>query len=532
MLEPAKVAPTPRVLVIGLDAAELTWIERWIGAGILPNLGRLASQGSLARLHSPGDVLPDAPWPTFVTGVGAGVHGFYGYRTLRPGTLQLEENPNRLYRQPFWWLLRDTGRHAILFDVPKAPLVEAEHQTQIIGWGEKYGLLHVSQPPGLLAEIKRRFGEHPITADIPGVRGRREELAIIDRLFAGLERRVEVARFLMAEEDWHLGMVVFSETHTAGHQFYPHLDPASPWYDASQIAFREDTIEGVYRRVDASLGEIVKLAPPDADVVVLSVHGMEPRYDARGIVRPLLTRLGYQVPPAPGRSDSLRSLREWVPLPVRDRLNRLLPHGVQETLISRFLERSCDWSSTRAFAEDSSRENFAWIRVNLRGREPEGIVEPGIEYEALCEEIAGDLMQLRVHPGGEPAVRKVLRARTDFPGPYAGQLPDLIVDWQPGAAISSVFHPRAGIIPGDAPTMQSAKHSDRGFLLAAGPHFVAGADVAGRIEDVAPTLLQLLGGCAPQEMEGRALTAILDPEFVAAHPLQRVPSVDWTRVSA
>ncbi len=532
MPDRAEPAPTPRALVIGIDAAELTWVERWIGAGLLPNLGRLARQGSLARLRSPGHVLPDAPWPTLVTGVGAGVHGFYSYRALRPGTLQLEENCNRLYRQPFWWLLRESGRRAILFDVPKAPLVDIDHHVQVIGWGEKYGLLHASQPPGLLREIKRRFGDHPLTAEVPGVRGRRREGVILDRLRAGIERRVKVARFLMAEADWDLGMVVFSETHTAGHQFYPHLDPGSPWYDAAQVAFRESVMEAVYRQVDAAIGEIMRLAPRGADVVALSVHGMDERYDAQGIVRPFLTRLGYHVPPAPSRSDALRSLRERVPMPVRDRLNRLLPRATQEKLINRFLAGSCDWSRTRAFAEDSSRENFAWIRVNLQGREPEGIVAPGREYEALCDEIAADLSQLQVHPTGEPAVREVVRARVAFPGPFASELPDLLVDWRPGAAIESVSHPRVGIIVGDAPTIQTAKHSDRGFLLAAGPHFAAGAQTTGRIEDVAPTFLQLLGGCAPEEMEGRSLTEIMEPAFAAARRLERVPNVDWARVTA
>ncbi len=46
---------------------------------------------------------------------------------------------------------------------------------------------------------------------------------------------------------------------------------------------------------------------------------------------------------------------------------------------------SVDWARSRAFAEPDL--STAFIRLNVRGREPAGIVEPGEEYEQLLAEI-------------------------------------------------------------------------------------------------------------------------------------------------
>jgi predicted AlkP superfamily phosphohydrolase/phosphomutase len=73
------------------------------------------------------------------------------------------------------------------------------------------------------------------------------------------------------------------------------------------------------------------------------------------------------------------------------------------------------------------------IRINLRGREPEGVVEPGAEYEAFRREIAAALTVLENPETGRPAVRWVARVEELYEGPRLRDMPDLFVEWDHGA---------------------------------------------------------------------------------------------------
>jgi predicted AlkP superfamily phosphohydrolase/phosphomutase len=316
----------------------------------------------------------------------------------------------------------------------------------------------------------------------------------------------------MEKAHWDLFMTAFSETHSAGHQFWHHTDPASPAYDPDISPEMSGAIRDAYIAVDAALGRILEELPPDVDVFAFSLHGLETHPAGRSFLKPLMERLGYQIPPTAGsKRDPLQILRDLIPGWARDLANRfLLPRSAQDAAVERLFATGCDWSRTRAVAEDS-REGFPWVRINLQGREPEGIVAPGAEYEALCDEIAAEIQKLRVHPGGERAVREVWRTRQHFEGPHLDELPDLIVFWEKGTPIHAVVHPEAGIIEGDQPVLQTAQHRPESFFIAAGPHIRAGASSSSpAIIDLAPTMLHMLGSAIPEDMEGRVLTEILE----------------------
>jgi hypothetical protein len=90
------------------------------------------------------------------------------------------------------------------------------------------------------------------------------------------------------------------------------------------------------------------------------------------------------------------------------------------------------WCRARAFAVPSNNMTGA-IRINLRGREPEGVVEPGAEYEAFRREIAAALTVLENPETGRPAVRWVARVEELYEGPRLRDMPDLFVEWDHGA---------------------------------------------------------------------------------------------------
>lgn len=89
-----------------------------------------------------------------------------------------------------------------------------------------------------------------------------------------------------------------------------------------------------------------------------------------------------------------------------------------------------DWSRTRCFALPS--ETGGLVRINLAGREPQGIVEPGAAYEDLCAELAERLTCVTDLETGEPIVARIHLIDRLVPAdaPFRPYLPDLAVEWR------------------------------------------------------------------------------------------------------
>jgi predicted AlkP superfamily phosphohydrolase/phosphomutase len=171
------------------------------------------------------------------------------------------------------------------------------------------------------------------------------------------------------------------------------------------------------------------------------------------------------------------------------------------------------WRGMKAFALPSFSEGY--VRLNVRGREADGIVDPA-HYGATCDEITAVLHRLTDARTGQPAVREVVRTRVGPHSPLAdGERPsdaDLIVLWQ-GLPMDVVDHPDVGRI-GPVPFKRSGSHVHRGFLMAAGPGVVTGQRLAERHSlDIPPTILTLLGAPIPAHFEGSALPLFGDGRF-------------------
>jgi predicted AlkP superfamily phosphohydrolase/phosphomutase len=131
-------------------------------------------------------------------------------------------------------------------------------------------------------------------------------------------------------------------------------------------------------------------------------------------------------------------------------------------------------------------------------------VKRGSDYAATCREISERLMELTNPATGRGAVKRVWSRDEVFPGAAADLLPDLIVTWDDSSRISAVTSPRFGTIEMPSPDPRTGTHSPRAFLAATGPGIRAGEHGNGRLVDVAPTVLGMLG-IAAEGMEGRRL---------------------------
>jgi predicted AlkP superfamily phosphohydrolase/phosphomutase len=168
-----------------------------------------------------------------------------------------------------------------------------------------------------------------------------------------------------------------------------------------------------------------------------------------------------------------------------------------------------DFARSRAFCLPTDLQGF--IRVNLKGREPDGTVAPGAEYDAVCDEIERELLTLKCEGAERPVVKQVLRTHREYGGAdHLEQLPDLCVRWNDDEPTPAIDYPGHGTVTGTPKDIgRSGNHRPRGFLVGVGPGLRPGVRAEGDILDIAPTVFALLGAEAPGDWDGEVLTGIL-----------------------
>lgn len=335
-------------------------------------------------------------------------------------------------------------------------------------------------------------------------------------------------RFLLAQDDWDLFVAVFGESHWAGHQFFHHFDRNHWAHHSGNASELPEALPNIYTEIDACLAGLVE-GVADTTIVIFSVHGIATNFSGNHLLPGLLERLGFQASPAQksgvGRSvqvlNKTRGLRDWIPGPLREFVNNhIMPQSFHDNVFFRNYSSGIDWKATKAFVLPKSFfEGF--VSVNLRGREPWGVVEPGREYEEICRQLRDELMCLLNPATGRPAVHNVVQIAHVYEGDQLYSLPDLVIQWAENGPIDEVYHAKLGLISERDPERRKSRHSNDGFMIAAGKYIQKTAPLAGASTmDLAPTLLYLMGQAIPNDMDGHVLLDMITEDFKARHELR------------
>lgn len=496
-------AVSGKVLVIGLDMGDAALIRRWMGEGLLPNFSEICSAGTWWDLQSPAEVLHTATWPTFATGANPGRHGVYYPFQPKPGNQLAQHVGNDAYAAPTFWGVADaSGRRCLVYDVPETFPAPGFRGRAIFEWGTWawYGE-PATQPPQLSAALRTRFGKYPLGLEATRLGLRFPEKSRLERgLIAGVAHKAESLAWMLGDEPWDLAVAAFCETHPAGHYLWPENGTAS------DSAERLSSVRNVYVAIDAAIGTVRRALPEGTRMMIVSGDGVRANHCGWHLLPEIMRKLGFSVPQktegGQERGGLLNRVKKSVPPGARRWIADRLPSQVRDRINSAMEGAGLDWAATRAFTLPTDLEGY--IRINLEGREPAGCVKRGSDYAATCREISDRLMELTNPATGRGAVKRVWSRDEVFPGAAADHLPDLIVTWDDSSRISAVTSPRFGTIEMPSPDPRTGTHSPRAFLAATGPGIRAGEHGNGRLVDVAPTVLGMLG-IAAEGMEGRRL---------------------------
>lgn len=201
------------------------------------------------------------------------------------------------------------------------------------------------------------------------------------------------------------------------------------------------------------------------------------------------------------------------------------------------LERASDgpaatvvWSETLAYGLGAGQ---VWL--NLRGREPDGAVAPGSEADEVCATVKDLLLnEWRDPDTGAPVVAQALAKDEAYTGEHVFKAPDLVVVYRQGYAPSpharALALDEASVLPGEPDAPVSDEYPSA-CLVAAGPSLTSGAEFTGRLVDVVPNVLYLLGLPISHHLDGQVITALFSPAYRERTPVIQAAS-DATTLSA
>ena len=500
-----------KIIVIGMDGADPALALKWAQEGHLPALQTLLDRGASGVLNSTANAMSPAAWSSFATGLNPGHHGVFYFLDRKPGTYELMHAGSRTRSgASFWRTLSDAGKRVAILHEPMTFPAEAVNGVQMCGWlAPSADAPGYTYPPEFMAEVKHEFPDFALhTGMTEYVRRGRYDLALQKKL-ASVHTKGKLARWVLEREDWDCFVSIFDETDPISHYFWHFMDPAHPRYQPDTPQRYDLAILDTYKAVDEEIGRLLEVAPADASIFVLSDHGS--RRNSRGplYLKGLLRQMGLEVPKQGGHGGAslLHALAEKaLPSTLKHKAVGMFP-GLASRLLTQSAAGDIDYAQSRAYTFWCNGCAEPWL--NVAGRDPQGRVQPGAEYDELVGVIREALLQATEAGTGEPLVKAVWRADQAYAGPHVNRAPDLLVDWTDVVVTTGLrtqYQGREIVVTEPAgEELRSGNHRREGLLIAAGPGVTAGpvpADTG--IQDLAPTILALLGVAPAQPLDGRA----------------------------
>lgn len=415
----------------------------------MPNVAALVREGSLRRMTSVYPWISSVAWTTIVTGRNPGKHGIFGFVDRDPATLKIHIPTSRhMKTDSLWEILNRAGKRVIVVNVPGTFPPKPVDGILIADFLSPT-LTKAVHPPSLLPKLEElgyRIDTDPWLA-------RESRARFLPDLRDALEKRTRTLLYLMDHEPWDFFMGVIMETDRLHHFFFEPMEQGDPIYAP---AFFD-----VYREIDAFIGQVRDRLDSNTPLLLLSDHGFcsirrEVYYNR------WLFETGYL------------------------KFDRMPPESLSDMS-----------PDSLAYSMDPGR-----IFLNVKGRERDGRVAPGEEYERLRERLAVEAEALRDPESGDRVVLRAYRREELYEGPSLEAAADLIL------APVNGYDPKGAIwkeeLTHKDPTMVGMHTYEDAMFCLSGAQLAADNGSVG-ILDVLPTILSWLDVALPPDADGRTL---------------------------
>lgn len=439
-----------RVVFIGLDGTPYTFMQRLIAEGKAPNAARLAQQGSLLRMDSMWPWVSSVAWSTMMTGVNPAKHNIFGFIDRDPATYkQFIPTARNMKAKTLWEVLGEAGKRVIVVNVPVTYPPRQVNGILVSGFLSPT-LDKAVYPPSYTPTLKS-LG-YIVDAD-PWKARESKDLAL-QEVNAALDARIRTLFYLFDNETWDYLHLHVMETDRLHHFLWQQMEDGHPTYAPAFYDF--------YRRIDDMLGQLAAKLDDNTTLMWMADHGFCTIKKEVYVNRWLMDNGWLKLRNTP--PDRKKGLDEIDP-------------------------------SSVAYSLDPGR-----VVIRVRGREKEGAVTPGAEYESLRDEIAAAALELRDPDSGEPFFQAAFKREELYHGPHFEQAADLILAPYDGYDPKGPLYKETLTYKGDE---LEGMHTYDDAMLYVGGRTIPATRFS--VLKVMPTILDLMGVAPPPNLDGESL---------------------------
>jgi predicted AlkP superfamily phosphohydrolase/phosphomutase len=458
----------PRLVVLGLDSVSPEILRRF--RPVMPRLSALLDASVRGTLRSCDPPITVPAWAVMFSGVDPGSLGLYGFRHRRPGSYRDYYIPTSgtPQRPLVWDLLSRLGRRVAVIGMPPGyppPSLNGVSVSDFLTPDHAPDWVHPAALAGEIAEVAGGpFFDIPFRVEDRSEVGR--------ALLEMTERRWRAVRHLWKKEAWDLFAVHEIGPDRMHHTFWKYFDEHHPRFVPNPVL--GEVAKEFYSLLDREIGEFLDLAA-GVPILVVSDHGSE-------------------------AMEGCFCINEW--LLANGYLALRGPPPKAGTAVE---AADVDWSRTRVWGAGGY---YARLFFNVRGREPQGIVDPGA-LPALTSELRARLSEVRRPDGQRLGVR--LFAPAEVYREVVGDPPDLMayfgdVKWRSAGTLG---HGRLFLEENDTGP-DDAVHSFDGVYALHDPVLGPGRDAGPQtILDIGPTVLRRFGVTIPYHVQGTPIPALV-----------------------
>jgi predicted AlkP superfamily phosphohydrolase/phosphomutase len=506
-----------RAVVIGLDGAAWRLLDPMIELGVMPRLATLVARGARGVLESTVPTYTPPAWTSAATGVNPGRHGIYGFME---GHAQHRSrnfvHSGKIKAPTIWEMANAQGARTGIFNLPLTypprPLDGWMVSGMLTpGYGERRKGF-ASWGAGRDGELERRILEWvPDYACDLSANWEQDwrDAGLCERALRSLEQRYTALGGLLELDPPDLVFSVLETPDRLQHVYYRYMDPRDEMFDTDQGRRLRPAINRCYSAMDRVVGLLEDYAGADGGVIVCSDHGFT-AWEVSVHSNALLASWGYLKLKRGSRVIQTGAARSIVPL-----AKRLLPAKLAREAKNRTFG-AIDWSRTKAFASPVPQQG---IFVNVRGREPMGIVAPA-ELDAVKQDLVERFVSLR-GPDGRPATDAVFRSEEVFAGDARAGAPDVLPVMRDHRfeLDDEIFHRQPFT---DHRHLPRGVHHPDGVVVAAGPGVRISNELRGHVQDVTPTLLYMAALAVPHGLDGSVLLDAFEEDHLENHPVETI----------
>lgn len=482
-----------KVLIIGLDGATWEVLDEFVLNKHMPNLNKLKVNGCSGILKSTDPPVTPAAWTTFNTGCQPYTHSVLGFKDYSFENDRLSISSSASCAVPTMWEeLSRQGYKVASINVPWTYPCRKVNGFMVAGYGLPGTKAQFTYPTDLKNELLEHIPDYNVLTDWEKVDNHDHEIfdQNVSRAERCFEQRLETARIINRKDSLDVFMVEFQDIDLIQHHVWPYLDRNT----RDEYPSKRDRLFLALNRLDKAIGSLLELADnKQSTVIVVSDHGFGRML---GSIRAnmFLYEWGYLKFKSPLRRMFRRFHRNLDP--VLDKQGDSVPIEIKTPV---------DWKRSKAMVMYAAMNGH--IYLNVEGRNPNGCVRKGREYETVVDDLKCRFSKVKHPVTGESMFSQIITPTELYNVDRAvvEKLGDLILIPKPGYIVHQSTKRKGNpikLLPDDS---LAGCHYCDGIYIISGSKIMAAKNKTARIVDLAPTIYAMLNAKLPSYLDGKVI---------------------------